>query len=595
MLIGIGLALGHYILQQNSFLAVKNTLSAQLEYATQIQVKSLQATLEHLKQQTEALLRRTFYEANLSKEGVFVGQNLKAWIPGLEALFLLDVNSRGFIDKGLTSQKIFTDTIQQKLNGVSLSKLQPTVLVYDAQYGLLLYPFSDKEVACAQFEWRILKLFQLGFETVLLSNKNQTIMSSPHQINIDALLDKVNFQAIGSPPMSINQEALWVSAIQMNFGLKTIHWFDQHTVLEKIQSPYSAYMILGISYTFLIACFIYFVVHVFSTKLFSHEAETPIHSSSSNEPLEDNLLHASALTQVQIEVKGQKTPWMPIHELAQKLFSQKYDFDDIVWEQDKIKGISIENSGLFSSHTDSLGDFWVFTGETLHGPMSELYLDANIVLNSFSEDFFYCQKRTMLGWKKISYRKNILASKANLLQAQEQEGNLPALVRTLVDHRVQELTRSIIYGPRPVVQEIPTSSVQQPIERVDAQTVVPDKTNHLEFQEEQVHPYNSKSKLDDSLQLTDQEMIPSVQKMADINNINIVSPALQGDLLLPKNDFASTFNLNTVEKTGDFEMGAMSPLIVQTADTIETSDKPIPSTATPKKIIPKNEALKQIA
>jgi hypothetical protein len=61
----------------------------------------------------------------------------------------------------------------------------------------------------------------------------------------------------------------------------------------------------------------------------------------------------------------------------------------------------IEKSGMFGDGKELDAQYWVFDGETIHGPLTEEFLKAGTGKTAFPRDSFVCEKSTVHGWKPL--------------------------------------------------------------------------------------------------------------------------------------------------------------------------------------------------
>lgn len=89
-------------------------------------------------------------------------------------------------------------------------------------------------------------------------------------------------------------------------------------------------------------------------------------------------------------------------EVAQRLYSLDLDFDSECWVEGKGKRLPLFRSGIFGGSDESDAAYWIFDGNTIHGPMSEGFLKTALQHGAVSPSSFVCQGSTVNGWKKVT-------------------------------------------------------------------------------------------------------------------------------------------------------------------------------------------------
>ncbi len=92
---------------------------------------------------------------------------------------------------------------------------------------------------------------------------------------------------------------------------------------------------------------------------------------------------------------------MSARDIARALYSLEIDFDCECWQEGSIHRGSIEKSGLFGGTLEDGAHFWVFDGDTLHGPFAEKFLKTEMGRKAFPRDSYVCEKSTVTGWKPL--------------------------------------------------------------------------------------------------------------------------------------------------------------------------------------------------
>lgn len=88
-------------------------------------------------------------------------------------------------------------------------------------------------------------------------------------------------------------------------------------------------------------------------------------------------------------------------DVARALYSLEIDFDCECWQEGSSDRMPIEKSGMFGSGKELDAQYWVFDGETIHGPLTEAFLKVGMGRTAFPRDSFVCEKSTIHGWKPL--------------------------------------------------------------------------------------------------------------------------------------------------------------------------------------------------
>lgn len=88
-------------------------------------------------------------------------------------------------------------------------------------------------------------------------------------------------------------------------------------------------------------------------------------------------------------------------DVARALYSLEIDFDCECWQEGTSERLPIEKSGMFGEGNEPNATFWVFDGDTVHGPLTEAFLRTSLGKTSFPRDSYFCEKTTVLGWKPL--------------------------------------------------------------------------------------------------------------------------------------------------------------------------------------------------
>lgn len=127
--------------------------------------------------------------------------------------------------------------------------------------------------------------------------------------------------------------------------------------------------------------------------------------------MQDIPMMARQVDAPKIELTAQDRLWTvnngnqiigPIHprDIAKLLYAQELDFDCECWEADGNR-LSIAKSGMFGVSEDSEAKFWIFDGETIHGPLTEGFVRTGVLRKIFKKEAYLCESNTILGWKQL--------------------------------------------------------------------------------------------------------------------------------------------------------------------------------------------------
>jgi class 3 adenylate cyclase len=92
---------------------------------------------------------------------------------------------------------------------------------------------------------------------------------------------------------------------------------------------------------------------------------------------------------------------MGVEQVASRLFAQELDFDCECW-RDGGAPARIEQSLMFGSAPEEGAHFWVYDGQTVHGPLTAKFLQTAILRGALAESAFVCEKSTIQGWMPLS-------------------------------------------------------------------------------------------------------------------------------------------------------------------------------------------------
>jgi len=92
---------------------------------------------------------------------------------------------------------------------------------------------------------------------------------------------------------------------------------------------------------------------------------------------------------------------MSARDVGRALYSLDLDFDCECWEEGRGNRVTIEKSGMFGAGEEADAFFWVFDGETVHGPLTEGFLKTGMGRKVFPRDSYVCEKSTVNGWRPL--------------------------------------------------------------------------------------------------------------------------------------------------------------------------------------------------
>jgi hypothetical protein len=88
-------------------------------------------------------------------------------------------------------------------------------------------------------------------------------------------------------------------------------------------------------------------------------------------------------------------------EVARALYALDLDFDCECWEEGQGDRVTIEQSRMFGTEVEPDARFWVFDGDTVHGPLTEGFLKTGMGRHVFPRDAYVCENSTVFGWKPL--------------------------------------------------------------------------------------------------------------------------------------------------------------------------------------------------
>ncbi len=93
---------------------------------------------------------------------------------------------------------------------------------------------------------------------------------------------------------------------------------------------------------------------------------------------------------------------MSENEIAFRLFSQELDFDCECWDEATGQINRIQDAKIFTGDSDPSGVFlWIYDGETIHGPISKVFIRSALRTGAIQSSVFICEGSTVNGWKKL--------------------------------------------------------------------------------------------------------------------------------------------------------------------------------------------------
>ncbi len=93
-------------------------------------------------------------------------------------------------------------------------------------------------------------------------------------------------------------------------------------------------------------------------------------------------------------------PLLPA-EIAPLLFAQELDFDCECWAEGTGDSAQLRSSGVFGGSDGEDAKYWVFDGQTIHGPLSKGFLMTAIQHGAVSRASYICEDSTTKGWKSV--------------------------------------------------------------------------------------------------------------------------------------------------------------------------------------------------
>lgn len=150
---------------------------------------------------------------------------------------------------------------------------------------------------------------------------------------------------------------------------------------------------------------------VFKVQGYWNEQGQKIFVSGIESSMQDIPAIARQIDAPKIEVTSQDRTWTvnngnqiigPIlpKDIAKLLYTQDLDFDCECWSADGNR-VTIAKSGMFGVAEDPEARFWIFDGETIHGPLTEGFVRTGVSRKIFKKEASVCESNTLSGWKLI--------------------------------------------------------------------------------------------------------------------------------------------------------------------------------------------------
>ena len=106
---------------------------------------------------------------------------------------------------------------------------------------------------------------------------------------------------------------------------------------------------------------------------------------------------------------------MEATDVAKLLFAQEIDFDCECWSEGQGKTQAIRDAGIFSGSEDTEGSLYVFDGQTIHGPLTQGFLNTALRVGAISHASWICEKTALSGWAELKGWQEKVAEQAKLV------------------------------------------------------------------------------------------------------------------------------------------------------------------------------------
>jgi len=160
-------------------------------------------------------------------------------------------------------------------------------------------------------------------------------------------------------------------------------------------------------------------------------------------------------------------------EIAAQLFAQELDFDSECWAEGTGNSAQIRDAGIFTGSEDDGASFWVYDGQTIHGPLSRGFLSTAVSRGAIPSQSYVCEGSTIEGWRTVAdwLSANPTASHSLTLSAPESMARLESdllAAAAQAQHQQQPVDRA----PAPPVEQA-SAQVREDLETLAALSLVP--------------------------------------------------------------------------------------------------------------------------